>query len=122
MRAVGLPWYSQATYRRSIDLMEDRAAFPSSYEAWLKEAELMRRRVEDDGNIVYRVIIDPEEFGAWCRRQDVMPNAAARERFAALAARRLFREKADGDMKTASHGARDTGMSDMTENGAHGVD
>lgn len=95
MHTVGLPWYAPATYVRAIALMEDRAEFPSAFEAWRREAELRLRRLESEGIVVYRVIIDPEEFAAWCRRQDVVPNATARERFAEIAARHLFREEGE---------------------------
>lgn len=93
MHTVGLPWYSSATYARATALMEDRVEFPPAFEAWRREAEPRLRRLERDGAVVYRVIIDPEEFTSWCRRQGVVPNAAARERFAEIAARRLFREE-----------------------------
>ncbi|MEQ8266581.1 MAG: hypothetical protein RH982_05250 [Parvibaculum sp.] len=115
MNTVGLPWYSSATYDRAIRIMEDRAAFPSSYEAWQRQAETSLRRIERGGAVVYRVIIEPEEFDGWCRRQGIAPNATARERFAALAARRLFRER-------SPMGGTKAGGKIEEGNGAHGVD
>lgn len=101
MHRVGLPWYSSATYARAVRLMEDRAQFPETFEAWQRNAELQCRGLQKDGTVIYRVIIDPDEFGAWCRRQDIVPNAAARERFAEIAARRLFREPEKADIGAA---------------------
>jgi hypothetical protein len=94
MQSVGLPWYTAETYPVIRDVMSDGEDFPASYSDWLSEAERERRRLECRHAIVYRIPVDPKAFAAWCRVNDLRPDAAARMLFAEKATRRMCRKSA----------------------------
>lgn len=88
VRAVGIPWYFRQDYRRILEIMEDANLLPATYEAWLKAAEGLERRLKKEGHIVVRAEIDPDEFPRWCAAQGLPVDADARGRFANEAAYR----------------------------------
>lgn len=94
MQSVGLPWYTAETYPLIRDTMSDGDNFPASYSDWLSEAERERKRLERSHGIVHCISIDPQAFAAWCRVNDLPPDAAARMLFAERAALRQHRMSA----------------------------
>jgi hypothetical protein len=85
---AGISWFEREDYPRILEIMADADVFPPTYEAWTKKAEHDQRRTEAAGFTVVRVIIKPEEFIAWCTRNDMAVDAKARTAFAAEGARR----------------------------------
>ena len=83
---VGVPWYLEPDYPGILEVMEDAADMPDSFDKWLGEAEAEERRLRSGGRVVARAIIDPFEFTIWCRNEGVKPDAAARNGFAAWVA------------------------------------
>lgn len=81
--AVGMAWYRREDYARLLDLMADRNRLPDTYEAWRVSAEQVEGTVAGSGVAVIRVPLDPDIFAAWCRKHDLVANAAARSRYAA---------------------------------------
>lgn len=84
--AVGMPWYSAENYGRILDVMEDAAKLPATFEDWLKAAELGFRRLTGEGHVVVRAEIDADEFVGWCRSKGLNVDSHARNQFAAEAA------------------------------------
>lgn len=94
MRSVGLPWYTAENYPAIRAVMSDGNDFPESYTDWLSEAERERRRLECSHDIVHCTSVDPATFLAWCRVNELRPDAAARLLFAERAVLRLSRKSA----------------------------
>ena len=66
-------------------MMEDAvyaAGFPPSYDEWLSIKEREERDEQSKGKIVSRIIIDPDEFTAWCREKHLKFDEEARADFA----------------------------------------
>lgn len=82
-RVIGLPWYRPEDYERLRAQAADPHTLASSYAAWLASAENNERVAADAGLTVVRVIVDPEVFASWCQERSLLPDGAARRRFAA---------------------------------------
>lgn len=98
MQTTSMPWYNRDSYERIRKLMMDGDRFPPDFETWNSEADRSRRARARSGEVVYRVIIDPEAFTAWCGIHKKMADDTAREEYAQQAMKLLFRS---ADKKSA---------------------
>ncbi|WP_018262243.1 hypothetical protein [Methylobacterium sp. WSM2598] len=87
-RRIGMPWYRAEDYARLRALMQDADRLPTSHEAWRVSAEQVEGEVTRSGVAVVRVVVEPDEFAAWCNERGLRADGAARARFA--------NEKAEG--------------------------
>jgi hypothetical protein len=81
---VGIAWYRRDDYPRILEIMEDAvyaAGFPPSYDEWLIMKEHEERDEQSNGKIVSRIIVDPDEFVAWCREKNLKFDEEARAEF-----------------------------------------
>jgi hypothetical protein len=90
--AIGIAWYRAEDYRQILEVMADKAILPSTYRQWRKEAELRESDLKRLGNIVIRVIVDPEIFPIWCRARGLNVDESARTAFVSEVAARQVRE------------------------------
>jgi hypothetical protein len=81
-RVVGMAWYHSDDYTRILLLMEDAHRLPADHKSWLASAEQVEAEVVRSGVSVARVYFDPDAFVAWCDREGLKPNGAARTRYA----------------------------------------
>jgi hypothetical protein len=93
IQAVGMVWYKRENYERIRTICEDGNNLHDTYDEWFKAAEIGRKGLESQGARVICVDIDPVEFPVWCRNNDMKLNAAARNRYANLAAYKAIIEK-----------------------------
>ncbi|MBO6635497.1 hypothetical protein [Parvibaculum sp.] len=91
MQTTSMPWYNRDSYERIRALMADGERFPPDFETWSSEADRSRRARARHGEVVYRVIIDPDDFVAWCSAHERAADDAAREEYAHQAMELLFR-------------------------------
>ncbi|MGQ0502051.1 MAG: hypothetical protein ACT4P0_05485 [Panacagrimonas sp.] len=77
-----IPWYTREHYEEIRRTMADGAAMFRDYRRWLAAAKDNVARVEAQGYRVLKVVIEPEAFLAWCRRQGKRPDLDARLGFA----------------------------------------
>lgn len=63
--ALGVPWFTKATYLPCLGLFADAADFPRSFDAWLVEAEAGEKELRDEGVRVERIKFDPRALDAW---------------------------------------------------------
>ena len=82
VRAIGISWYNKDDYPRALRVMIDPHILPSTYSAWKKKAEAQESKWKCEGIIVYRAIINPDEFPAWCRARGLNVDAKGRMAFA----------------------------------------
>ena len=82
VRAVGIAWYSRQDYRRALEIMDDAAELPRTFDQWLKRAEATEREIKRAGHIVVRAMIKPEEFAAWCGAKGLNTDGKARSQWA----------------------------------------
>jgi uncharacterized membrane protein len=82
IRAYGISWFHKEDYPRILQIMIDRHVLPSTYSAWKKNAEAQESKWKAEGILIYRAIIDPDEFPAWCKSRGLNVDAKGRVAFA----------------------------------------
>ena len=60
-------WYKEEDWDTLMELFTDSHLLPENYSEWLNKAEEMVKKVENSGDIVMKVFIDPETFPLWCK-------------------------------------------------------
>jgi hypothetical protein len=80
---VTMNWYRREDYDRLLTIFEDASHFPRSYDDWLKKAEHGDNLLRKQGKQVVRVVINYDEFTAWCAARKLKINGHTRNMFAA---------------------------------------
>jgi hypothetical protein len=75
-------WYKEAHYRQLLALFDDTHLLPGTYREWLDRAETKKKEIEEGGDRVIKVFIDPETFPEWCRKRGCKLDAEARSQLA----------------------------------------
>jgi len=75
--AIGVYWIEEADYAAARAMFEDGDTLPSSWAAWRKTAEEMKKGLEAYGHPVMKVRIDPATFPAWCAAHGATPGRAS---------------------------------------------
>jgi hypothetical protein len=83
--AVGAYWIREEDYAALLNIFEDGANLPPSWQEWVKMAEEMEHGLKAYGHVVLRVYIEPATFPAWCAAHGVRPGSAGRRKFVAEA-------------------------------------
>lgn len=81
-RIIGLPWYRRENYPAIRQTMADPHVLASTYEQWLAAAENNESVGRQAGLEIVRIMIEPEEFKAWCLAHGMEPDSAARTKYA----------------------------------------
>jgi hypothetical protein len=87
---VGITWFRREDYPRILEIMVDRDEMYDNYDRWLVDAEQAELHLVHEGCKVSRIVIDPQQFPAWCLLRGLSPSADARSRFTAEAVRPTF--------------------------------
>ena len=88
-QAVGIAWYSNENYLRLRSLFEDGDKLHPTFGEWREAALSAKKRIDQDGVVVYCVDIDPETFVAWSKAEKMGLNAEARNKYASYIAFKL---------------------------------
>jgi hypothetical protein len=76
------PWFRREDYDRVREIMEDGNRFPLAFEKWEGTAKAQVEEAARHGVTIKPVILDPDEFLAFCKRKGLKPDNAARATFA----------------------------------------
>jgi hypothetical protein len=82
---VGAYWIREQDYPALLQIFDDGARMPPTWQEWLKMAEEMERGLKAYGHPVLRVMIDPATFPDWCAAHGTSPGREGRKRFVAAA-------------------------------------
>jgi hypothetical protein len=88
--AIGVYWIEEADYAAARAMFEDGDTLPSSWAAWRKTAEEMKKGLEAYGHPVMKVRIDPATFPAWCAAHGATPGRQGRKLFVAAAVKERY--------------------------------
>lgn len=66
VQAIGIPWYTRENYDRCLAMFADAQKLPRTFDDWLVRAEEAEKERTDQGMLVLRAVIEPEEFARWC--------------------------------------------------------
>jgi hypothetical protein len=81
LQAAALPWYARASYPRVLEVMQDRAHLPPSYDEWLARAEVVVEQARRKGYYPLKTHVDPDHFVAWCEAHGCEPDSDSRMEF-----------------------------------------
>jgi hypothetical protein len=62
--------------------MDDSDKFPPKFDAWEARAKGQMEEAKRHGLVITPVILDPDEFLAFCRTENLAPSREARAKFA----------------------------------------
>lgn len=82
IQATGMVWYLAEDFEAIKALMVDSHVLHDTHAQWQAAAENGERQFRAKGGRVYRAILRPAEFKAWCERNRLETNASARNQFA----------------------------------------
>jgi hypothetical protein len=83
IQVAGMAWYLAEDFSEIKALMEDGHKLHSSHAGWQAAAEQGEKSLSAKGVRVYRAIVRPAAFKAWCDARGLKLNAEARNQFAA---------------------------------------
>jgi len=81
--AIGFAWYRKDQWLLLKALSVDSDQMDNTYEDWLRGATSSFERLVQQGMLVKRVEVDIRDLVAWCEKQNVPLNGAARSGYAA---------------------------------------
>jgi hypothetical protein len=93
---LGVGWYKPEQWKRLLDVSEDRDNLEDTFEEWKINAERGIRRLKSQGIMPEKVVIDVEEWLAWCKERGEPMNGESRSMYVAWLLREsdIEREKA----------------------------
>lgn len=75
-------WYKEDDWDTLKEMFDDADMLPKTYDDWLVRAEEMKEKVQEQGDMVIKVFIDPQTFPEWCQSKGLPMNAEARSQLA----------------------------------------
>ena len=75
---IGVTWYTEETWARVKATAADPECFEESFEKWKAMAVAARRNFQRSGVLALECQIDPDEFAAWCERNQQENNSTSR--------------------------------------------
>lgn len=92
IQATGMVWYLPEDFEQIKTLMKDGHTLHRTHAEWQRAAENGERLMRAKGVRVYRAIIRPAEFQAWCEARSLDIDSHARQAFANWFAANEYRE------------------------------
>lgn len=98
VQVIGLPWFEPATYTKVCALMSDADRLFKTYAQWHSAAQRTEYHARSSGARTVRVVLDLEQFPAWCaqHRPGLHLDAQARMAYAAFIAAQQHRARQGG--------------------------
>ena len=84
----GVCWYTESQWVRLKETATDPERFEATYEKWIAMAEGELLHLSKAGIIPAKVLIDPDEFSAWCKQKSKSNDASARAEYVSQQLRR----------------------------------
>ena len=82
VQATGMVWYLPEDFAEIKAMMVDGHVLHATHAKWQSAAENGERTLSAQGVRIYRAILRPADFKAWCERNNLKPDASARNKFA----------------------------------------
>ncbi len=78
---VGIPWYTERSWRKMKDICDDKESFHESYQVWLAHADKSVVLLTNRGQPFERLKIDPVSFSWWCENQSIKRDKESRRAY-----------------------------------------
>jgi len=83
---IGIAWYTPEEWKRLKSVAADADALDDTHRDWLKNATGHLKWLSQQGFEVIKVLIDVDEWVAWCQKNGKALDGAARSEFTSLKA------------------------------------
>lgn len=90
-QALGMVWYLAEDFDEIKAIMDDGDKLHRTHAEWQRAAEQGEQRLRTEGAFVYRAILRPAEFRAWCVARGKKLDANARNDFASELSVKAYR-------------------------------
>jgi hypothetical protein len=74
-------WYRREDYQRIRKIMDDGDKLPSDFDEWEKRAKGQVAEAKRSGIIIEPIILDPDDFVAYCKAEKLRCGSQARAKF-----------------------------------------
>jgi len=81
-------WIERNDYDSIKALSPEEPDWPDTYDEWLQRATEQIAKTESRGVVVDKMVINPQEFAAYCKASGIEPNNVTLGAFAIVLARR----------------------------------
>lgn len=78
---VGIPWYSERSWKNMKEIAEDPENFYDSYQVWLAHADKSVVLLTNRGKAFERLKIDPVSYSWWCENHSVKRDKESRRAY-----------------------------------------
>ena len=78
---VGIPWYSERSWKKMKEICDDQESFHDSYQVWLAHADKSVVLLTNRGKPFERLKIDPTSFAWWCENQSIRRDKESRRAY-----------------------------------------
>jgi hypothetical protein len=75
-------WFRREDYQRIRQIMDDGDRLPPEFDAWEERAKAQAEEAARHDLIITPIILDPDEFLAFCETENLAPSREARAKFA----------------------------------------
>jgi hypothetical protein len=78
---TGVCWYTESQWARLKETAADPKRFESTFADWTAMAEEQLLALKKVGIFPVKVLIDPDDFSAWCKERSQRNDASARAEY-----------------------------------------
>ena len=81
LAVVGIPWYSERSWKKMKEISDDQDNFHDSYQIWLAHADKSVVLLTNRGKPFERLNIDPTSYSWWCKNQSIQRDKKSRRMY-----------------------------------------
>ena len=78
---VGIPWYSEESWKHMKEISADPESFHESYQIWLAHADKSVVLLTNRDKPFERLNIDPVSYSWWCENQSIVRDKESRRAY-----------------------------------------
>ncbi len=78
---IPIAWFHEADYNGLREMFEDGKRLPLSFQQWLEVSEGLLEFLKEQGVLIEKVYVTPENFPIWCRERGLNLNSRSRIEF-----------------------------------------
>jgi hypothetical protein len=78
---VGIPWYSERSWKKMKEISDDQENFHDSYQVWLAYADKTVVILTNRNKPFERLNIDPVSYSWWCENRSIQRDKESRRMY-----------------------------------------
>ena len=94
---IGVPWYTEKSWKEMKALATDSDQLHESYQNWLASADKSIVLLTNRGELFERLQIDPIHYAWWCKKKSFMRNRASRSLYTQYLLKKKISQTVSGE-------------------------